>query len=63
MTWNDLVRKYFPDMDDQSCDYLLWEFTSFPLENVEVIEKQIQHVKEIGWEAAQKESDDILASA
>jgi hypothetical protein len=42
MTWNDLVRKYFPNANDKECDFLLWEKTAFPLVPVEEVEKQLQ---------------------
>ena len=42
MTWNDLVRKYFPDASDKTCDSILWEKTAFPLVGVEIVEKQLQ---------------------
>lgn len=42
MTWNDLVRRYFPDADDKACDYILWEKTAFPIADIETIEKHLQ---------------------
>lgn len=31
MRWVDLVREVFPDVTDETADYLLWEKTGFPL--------------------------------
>ena len=42
MTWADLVRKYFPDADDQLVEFLLWEKTCFPLGSVEEVEGQLR---------------------
>jgi hypothetical protein len=42
MTWNDLVRKHFPEADDKFCEYVLWEHTPFPVvQDVEIIEPLI----------------------
>ena len=46
MTWNDLVRKYFPDADDETCDFILWEKTAFPCADAEHVEKQIKELSE-----------------
>lgn len=45
-TWNDLIRKYFPDADDKRCEFILWEKTAFPLVPVETIERQLQEYAE-----------------
>ena len=42
MTWNDLVRKYFPDTTDKQCDFILWEKTPFPLVGAEIVEEYLQ---------------------
>lgn len=42
MTWLDLVRKYFPDANEETCDFILWEKTCFPLGSPEEVETQIQ---------------------
>ena len=31
MTYLELVKEYFPDASDDEADYILWEFTAFPL--------------------------------
>jgi hypothetical protein len=31
MTWNDLVRVYWPEADDTVADFVLWNMTSFPM--------------------------------
>lgn len=46
MTWDDLVKKYFPEASDDECDYILWEKTCYPMGEVEVIEKQIEEYKD-----------------
>ncbi len=45
-TWNDLIRKHFPDADDNRCEFILWEKTAFPLVSVETIERQLQEYAE-----------------
>lgn len=30
MTWNDLVREYFPKVTDEEANCILWERTGFP---------------------------------
>lgn len=42
MTWKDLVRKYFPDADDNLCTWILWTKTDYPFASPESIEKQLQ---------------------
>jgi hypothetical protein len=51
MTWYDLVRKYFPDADDEFCEFVLWEKTCFPVCGPEKVEKQLK-------ELAEKKKDD-----
>jgi len=31
-TWIDCVKYYWPDKDDDFCDYLLWNETCFPFD-------------------------------
>lgn len=45
MTVIDLVKEYFPDADEKECEYIIWEKTAFPLDNVENIRKQLQNHK------------------
>lgn len=45
MTWNDLVRKYFPNANDEECEFILWERTAYPFANVEEVEKELQKMK------------------
>jgi len=42
MTWADLVRKYFPDADDQLVEFLLWEKTCFPFGSAEEVERRLR---------------------
>jgi len=51
MTWYDLVRKYFPDADNEFCEFVLWEKTCFPVCGPEKVEKQLR-------ELAEKKKDD-----
>jgi len=30
MTWNELVKEYFPGISEEEVDYILWEHTGFP---------------------------------
>lgn len=53
MTWNDLVRKYFPDATDKDCDFILWETTAFPLVPAEEVERQLQE-NQIMWLAEKR---------
>jgi hypothetical protein len=46
MTYLDLVKSHFPDVDDKEADFILWEKTEFPLiKNPEIIEKQLEDFK------------------
>lgn len=63
MTWIELAKKYFPDASDELADAILWEFTAFPVADRETIEKQLAHVKEVGFEAVRKEFDDEMKEA
>jgi predicted nucleotidyltransferase len=46
MNWNDLVRKHFPEADDEFCEFVLWEHTPFPVvQDVERIEELIIKLK------------------
>ena len=49
MTWNDLVKKYFPNANDEDCEYILWNKTPFPISmDVELIKSYIKkHVEEL----------------
>lgn len=51
MTWNDLVRKYFPDADDRFCEWILWERTNFPFAPAEYIEDELKDeaVSMLAW--------------
>lgn len=42
MSWADLVREYFPDADDEMCDYILWERTCYPIGSLEQVKHQLQ---------------------
>lgn len=48
MTWNDLVRKYYPYATDDDCDFILWETTSFPMTSAERVEQEIRDNQVIG---------------
>lgn len=60
MTWIELAKKYFPDASDEEADTILWEFTAFPVADRETVEKQLAHVKEIGFAAVRKETEDTM---
>jgi hypothetical protein len=38
MTWNEIIRYYFPGATDEYCDYLLWSETPFPFNNEKAME-------------------------
>ena len=40
-TWAEMVRKHFPEAEDEYVDYLLWEKTCFPFGKPEQVEKQL----------------------
>ena len=46
-TWNDLVRRFFPDADDEQCDFLLWELTCYPHCGCLKVARQLNHIKKI----------------
>lgn len=46
MSWNDIVRKHFPNADDNYCEFILWEYTPFPVsQDAEEIERLIIKLK------------------
>lgn len=46
MTWNDLVRVYFPNATNEECEYILWNRTAFPCScDKDLIEKQLIEYK------------------
>ena len=47
MTWQELVRKYFPNASDEECDFILWNKTAFPMGRIETVEQQIQQYKKL----------------
>lgn len=53
----DLVREYIPDADDEKCDFILWNLTAFPFVEIDKLREQLQHVKDIGVEAAVEEAE------
>lgn len=38
MSWNELIRYYFPGATDEYCDYFLWCETPFPFDNEAVLD-------------------------
>lgn len=44
-TYEDLVRRYFPDATDDEVGFILWEKTCFPFGTAEHIEEQILEFK------------------
>ena len=49
MTYLELVKEYFPDAGDEEADYILWEFTAFPLVRGEdELREQLQEFKKRG---------------
>lgn len=46
MTYLDLVKKHFPNADDDYADFLLWDKTGFPfVKNPKVLEEQLIELK------------------
>lgn len=45
-TWNDLARKYYPDLTDRECSDLLMGGTCFPLGDADEVEKQLKELKD-----------------
>ena len=47
MIYIDLVKEYFPDASDDEADYILWEFTTFPMvQGEDELRKQLQKFRE-----------------
>lgn len=44
-TWNDLVRRTYPDYSDDDCDSVLWNETCFPMGTVLMVARQIKRRK------------------
>ena len=59
MTWVELVKTYFTDIEDEEADYILWKYTAFPCASVDTIEEQIKHLKEVGYEKSIKKSKNL----
>lgn len=32
MTWKEAIKYYFPNAEDDECDFILWEKTCFPFD-------------------------------
>jgi hypothetical protein len=46
--WHDLVRKHFPEADDKFCEYVLWEYTPYPVnQDIEFIEGPYYQIKKV----------------
>lgn len=46
MTGIELVKEYFPDADDKTAGYILWNETSFPMGGESHIRKCLEHSKQ-----------------
>jgi hypothetical protein len=44
MTWNDLVRVFWGPIDDDACEYLLWNATCFPMGPLRQVVKQLRRM-------------------
>ncbi len=42
ISFEDLIRKFEPDLTDEECDFILMEKTSFPFSDLETIERQLK---------------------
>ncbi|MCP4392671.1 MAG: hypothetical protein GY804_00095 [Alphaproteobacteria bacterium] len=40
--FEDLIRKFEPDLTDEECDFILWEKTAFPFCDMETVEGQLK---------------------
>ena len=45
-SWLDLVKEYFPNATERDCDIILWEYTAFPVADIDTIKKQLKDLKE-----------------
>ena len=45
-TFIQMVKRYFPDVDDDQADTLLWHCTAFPAASADHIERQIKEYAE-----------------
>ena len=44
LTWIELVKKYFPNVEDEEADFILWELTAFPMGGLKVVEEQLKEL-------------------
>jgi hypothetical protein len=58
----DAVVEIFPDKTDEEKLDILICYTSFPFGDVEQIKKQLQHLKDVGFEQVDREIDEELNS-
>lgn len=45
MTYQELVKMYFPDITDEECDFILWELTAFPFCSLDMLREQLLKLK------------------
>ncbi len=41
-SFEDLIRKFQPDLTDEECDFILWDKTGFPFADMETVERQLK---------------------
>lgn len=60
-----LVREYFPDVNDSEAMHILWNYTGYPSfwlgEPYASARDQLQHLKDVGFEAASAEINARMA--
>ena len=66
MTPLELVREYFPDVDDYRAGYILWNYTGYPGfftgDPETCLRDQLQHVKDVGFEQMDAELETSMQS-
>jgi len=41
-TWRDLVKRFFPDVTEEECNFILWELTCYPFGSVLQVARQLK---------------------
>lgn len=54
-TFGDLVRKYFPDANEDYIDHILWNLTAFPFCGIRKLHAQLRHLRDVGEEQVHAE--------
>lgn len=61
----DVVKEFFPEATDDEAMGILWNYTGYPSfwrgEPNKCLREQLQHLKDVGPEAVDRELDEALA--